>query len=307
MQNKSLQKRYQESYDSKNSASNTKKSVMDWSKVEATFFTPQIGRNRINIIPYQIKSKNHPLVIKGSLNVGDLDYVMDLFVHRNVGASESSVICLKKNYGKNCPICEMQDKFRKEGKEKEANEFKASRRVFYNVQDLQEPHRLKIFETSHFLFEKELIDESMDDDGGFVDFADVENGKEIRFRANEVQKGSIKYKEFKSFSFNERQEAISDDIVNQAISFDDILSIPTYEEVKKILQGEDDYDVDDEKSIYDEIPDPFAADDNEKGVESLNDDSCPAGHNFGVDVDNYDDCDNCKCWEQCFSSNKLKK
>ena len=57
-----LAKRYQASYESKGS-SGGKAGVMDWKKVdgEVQFFSPAEGRNRINIIPYTIKSKNHPL------------------------------------------------------------------------------------------------------------------------------------------------------------------------------------------------------------------------------------------------------
>ncbi|WP_405289521.1 hypothetical protein [Methanobrevibacter sp.] len=218
---------------------------MDWKKVdgEVQFFSPVEGRNRINIIPYVIKSKNHPLVKKGEFEIGDKDYVMDVYVHRGVGPSEASVLCLKNTYGKPCPICEQSQVLRKQGKEEEAGALKASRRVFYNVQDLKNPDTLKVFEASHYLFEKELIDEARDDDeGGFVDFADEETGKEIKFRCSKVTKGKLEFNEFKSFSFEDRDENIPDELLENAISFDEILRVPTYDEVEKILYGRDDDD-----------------------------------------------------------------
>lgn len=245
-----LGKRYQASYESKEGSS-PRKGVMNYKKVngEISFFSPQEGKNRINIIPYEIKTKNHPLVKRGEFSIGDKDYVMDIFTHRSVGPTEATVLCLKGTYGKPCPICELSAKFRSEGKEKEANELKSGRRVFYNVEDCKEPGKLKIFETSHYLFEKELIDEARDDEeGGFVDFADPEEGKEIKFRASEVQKGPMKYKEFKSFSFEDRDEPISDELLDSAISFDEIMTIPTYEDVEKILYGSDDEDNEEETS-----------------------------------------------------------
>ena len=159
-----LGKRYQASYESKESSS-PRKGVMNYKKIdgEISFFSPQEGKNRINIIPYEIKTKNHPLVKRGEFAIGDKDYVMDIFTHRNVGPTEATVLCLKGTYGKPCPICELSAKFRSEGKEKEANELKSGRRVFYNIEDCKEPGKLKIFETSHYLFEKELIDEARDD------------------------------------------------------------------------------------------------------------------------------------------------
>lgn len=245
----SLNKRYQSSYETKENGNGGRKGVMDWKKVdsEIEFFSPQEGKNRINIIPYTIKTKNHPLVKKGEMDIGDKDYVMDIFVHRGVGPSEASVICLKQNYGKPCPICEQADQFKKAGKEKEAGELKPSRRVFYNIEDCKNPGSIKVFEASHYLFEKELIDEARDDEeGGFVDFADEESGKEIKFRCSKTTKGNISFNEFKSFSFEDRDETLSDELIESAISFDEIMNVPSYEEAEKILFGDDEDDSDDE-------------------------------------------------------------
>lgn len=242
-----LAKRYQASYETKGSGRVT--GVMDYKKVdrEVEFFSPKEGRNRINIIPYIIKTKNHPLVRKGEFEIGDKDYVMDIYTHRGVGPSEATVLCLKNTYGKPCPICEYSAQLKKQGKEDEAGALKPSRRCFYNVQDCKNPDKLMVFEASHYLFEKELIDEARDDDeGGFVDFADEENGKEIKFRCSKVTKNKMEFNEFKSFSFEERDENIPDEILNSAISFDEIMSVPTYEEVEKILYGQDDEDADEE-------------------------------------------------------------
>ena len=245
-----MMKRYQQSYETKDSGAGSKKGVMNWKKVEGdiSFFSPVEGRNRINIIPYTIKTKNHPLVKRGEFEIGDKDYVMDIFVHRGVGPTEASVLCLKNTYGKPCPICEQMAVLNKQGKEEESKALKAQRRVFYNIQDLRDEGKVKVFETSHYLFEKELIDEARDDeDGGFIDFADEDEGKEIKFRASEVSFAGRKYKEFKSFSFEDREEPLSKEVLKQAISFDEIMEIPTYEEVEKIFYGVDEEDEKSEK------------------------------------------------------------
>ena len=172
---------------------------------------------------------------------------MDIYVHRGVGPSEASVLCLKNTYGKPCPICEQSALLRKQGKEDEAGALKPSRRVFYNVQDLKNPDVLKVFEASHYLFEKELIDEARDDEeGGFVDFADEESGKEIKFRCSKTSKGGFEFNEFKSFSFEDRDENIPDELLESAISFDEIMNVPTYEEAEKILYGRDEDEEQDE-------------------------------------------------------------
>lgn len=244
-----MAKRYESSYAKREGGGTSKGGVINYRKCdgEITFFNPVEGKNRINIIPYEIKSKNHPLVKSGEAEIGEKDYVLDFYTHRGVGPSEKTVLCLKNTYGKPCPICEYSASLRKAGKEEEAKALKASRRVVFNVEDLKEPGKLKVFETSHFLFEKELIEESRDDDeGGFIDFADEEEGKEIKFRATKVKKGDMEFMEFKSFGFEDRDEPLSEKLLNSAISFDELLTVPSYEEVEKTLYGDDDSTDEDE-------------------------------------------------------------
>lgn len=336
----SLMKRYEASYETKEVGGVGKKGVFDWHKIDGVkFFKPAEGKNAINIIPYEIKTKNHPLVRSGDFEIGDKDYVLDYWVHRNVGPAENTVLCLKKMFGKPCPVCEQQALFNKQGKEDEAKALKPQRKVIYNVEDLKEPGVLKVFDTSHYLFEKELIDEARDDDeGGFVDFADTEEGKTVKFRGTETSFGGRKYLEFKSFSFMDRDEPLSDDLQSKAISFDEILIVPTYDEVKNTLFGGDD-DSDSVEPESDDSEDdtakktshsdePTKADDEfqtetsklaEKAVDdepveaqpkpaekecSGNCGDCKFGHKFGKDTDLYPDCDDCDKWESCIKASE---
>ena len=251
--NKSLAKRYAKSYESRDQGGGGS-GVFRWRELDdnVKFFQPTAGRGRINIIPYVIKTKNHPLVKKGEFEIGDLDYLMDIWTHRMVGPSDSTVLCLKKTFGKPCPICEQAESLKKNGKEKEAGELKPSRRCFYNVEDLKNnPGEVMVFEVSHFLFEKELIDEARGDDSdeGFIAFADPDDGKEIKYRCQKIQRGGFEFNEYKSFSFEDRDEPLSEDLLEKAISFDAIMTIPTYEEAQAILYGadEDDDDADDDE------------------------------------------------------------
>ena len=183
---------------------------------------------------------------------------------------------------------------------------------------MKEPEKLKIFETSHYLFEKELIDEARDDEeGGFVDFADEESGKEIKFRCSKVSKGGFEFNEYKSFGFEDRDENIPDELIEKAISFDEILNVPTYEEVEKIFYGSDDDDEDEEpksksksKSKVDDDEDDDEDEDDEpksKKKDCKGDcGKCPFGHEFGKDTDDFDDCDDCDLWEKCINSGKKK-
>jgi hypothetical protein len=234
--------------------------VINWKDVdgEVQFFQPTVGKNAINIIPFEIKSKNHPLVKQGQMDIGELDYCLDIWTHRNVGPSESSVICLKKTYGKACPICEEAEKLTNAGKDKEATALAARRRVFYNVEDVRKkPGVLQVFEVSHYLFEKELIDEARNDDEGedsFTDFADSDTGSVVRFRCSKTNQGGFEFNEFKSFSFTDREDPIEDELLEKAIPFDQYLNLLNYEQIQTILFGadEDSEDDDDDDSVDDE-------------------------------------------------------
>ena len=306
----SLAKRYQKSYESKDSGG-VKKGIMNYDSV--IFYKPEEGRNRINIIPYVIKTKNHPLVKQGDFEIGDKDYLMDIYTHRNIGASESSVLCLKKTYGKPCPICEQAEMFKKQGKEDEAKALNPSRRVFYNVQDLKDG-KLKVFETSHYLFEKELIDEARDGEDGYVNFADEEEGKEISFKATKEKKGKIEYLVFKSFRFEDREDSIDSDVLKNAISFDEIMNVPSYDEVQKMLYGgeedeetetstdsADDADSDEEVETESDEDEEKVA---EKPKKEKSESGCPFGHRFGKDCDDFNECDDCDCWDKCCKASK---
>ena len=257
--NSSLAKRQQISHSTKDQGGGGSR-VINFKDVdgEVQFFQPAVGKNSINIIPFEIKSKNHPLVKQGQMEIGELDYCLDIWTHRGIGPSESSVICLKKTYGKACPICEEAEKMKKAGKEKEAAALAAKRRVFYNIEDVRrKPGELQVFEVSHFLFEKELIDEARNDEDGedtFIDFADPETGSVIRFRCSKTSQGGFEFNEFKSFSFAEREEPIDDDLLASAISFDEYLNVQTYEQIQAILFGADEDDEEDEKPARKKAP-----------------------------------------------------
>ena len=270
-----MAKRYANSYASRDSGSGSKGGVINYRKYdgEIKFFSPAEGKHRINIIPYVIKTKNHPLVKSGEAEIGEKDYVLDYYSHRGVGPAEKTVLCLKNTYGKPCPICEQAAALRKAGKEKEAAALKPSRRVVYNIEDLKEPGVLKVFEASHYLFEKELIEEARDDDeGGFIDFADEEEGKEIKFRASKVTKNGMEFTEFKSFGFEDRDEELDEKLLDSAVSFDELLEVPTYEEVEKILYGDDDDSEDKEDEDEDEDEEKPAKKSSKKVVEEDEDD-----------------------------------
>jgi hypothetical protein len=214
---------------------------------ETKFYKPKEARNRVIILPFKMTSKKHPLIAQGRCKVGDDDYVMDVWVHQRAGEGEVDIVCLKKNYHKACPVCAMAEEYREQGKEEEYKALKPSRRVVYNILDARAPEKgVMVFMTSHYLFEKELIEEALasGDGGEPVDFADIENGKIISFRGSMTKIGNNEYLEYKSFSFEEREEPLPKGIEKEVIPLDECLKVLSHDEIEAVLygQGEEDFE-----------------------------------------------------------------
>ena len=251
-----------------------KKSYLDLSKCgDVSFFKAPTGKYKIEIIPYLVTTDKHPK--KGT----PVDYLVDIWVHYGIGLMGDSFICLKNTYRKPCPICEEIDKLISSSgdiSESEIKALKARRKCIYNIVDHANIDKgCQLFEVSHFLFEKELLEEASSSSDNIVCFADLEEGKTISFRTiDDFYKGNV-FQRYKSFKFLKR--SFSKDqigtLASTAFSLDDLLIIPTYEDCKQSLLGI-------ETSISDK-------------------NTCPFKFNFGKDCDTYDQCENCGKWESC--------
>ncbi len=290
--------RYDKSYDSKGGEG---KGFLDFRSLdqEVDFFKPERGRiYKIIIIPYTVKTKNHP-GIGNYAEIGGSDYLLDITIHRNVGAEDQDVICLK-SYNKPCPICDYTDELKEAGKEKEYKAIKSTRRAIYNIIDIRdEKYSLKVFTVSHYLFEKELVETAMgyDADGQMVPFASVEDGKVIQFKA---VKGKD-WTEFKAFQFKSRPEDLDGDkidkLIDETISFDELIKVYSYEELKAILyEQSEEEEEDEENEDYEEETSNRNRKRRKRGRETKAEKKigCPYDLKFGKDLDSEDDCEDCK-------------
>lgn len=295
-----------------------------------TYFSAKEGKNSITILPYTIKTANHPLVVSGSANVGDSDYVLNLYVHKYIGPTQANCVCLKQ-FGKPCPICEQMELLKKQGKEDDAKQLRASKRVFYNIEDANDVGKVKLFESSEFLFEKELIDEAsanVQSGGAFVDFCQQSPQMRINFRGAKQARGGFEFIEFKGFSFDKLDHDVSDDLYSQVTSLDEFLKIPTYEEAENMLMGTT--NVETKSEVIDNPPVYSAPVRNPQPVVSTGDapvasqsvtistgtvppastaslaqaasSNCPSKHCFGTDCDAFPECASCSEWSKCLDS-----
>ena len=242
-----LGSRYAQQAANSDSYGESRQSFMNWNGVKLKFFTmkKEMDRVNLNILPYQIKSQKHPEVVAGRRKVGQWDYLLDVWVHRNLGPNKKDMLCPKATYGKACPACEERQKLRDEGRDEEARAFSPSRRTIYNIQLIGRngpEDAPMIFATSHHCFNKELIEEAAASSKGPVPvpFASIgPDGKVVSFRVSEKDLGANKFCEAKSFQFLDRDEEVSDEVLEQCVSLDEHLIVPTSKQILDAMYGND--------------------------------------------------------------------
>jgi hypothetical protein len=284
---------YESSYNTR--GGNGGKGACDWSKYSGNvkFYKAKENANKLVIIPYEIKSKVHPLAHAGKRKIGDFAYNLDVWVHRNVGPGEVSVVCPSKNYGKACPLCEAADKAYKENDQDTAKALKASRRVYYNVIDMADPDEgLEVFDVSHYYFEKI-----------------------IKFYGEKEKIGNFESMKFKDFDFVERKIDV-EGFIEKAVSFDELLTIHTYDEIMMVMNGTDEEDsgADSESSEsstdakeeagFTNADEDAALEARRKAKEAAKAEGanpCPSGYKFGVEWGDHPECkkDTCPVYKQC--------
>ncbi len=247
-------------------------------------------KNLIRILSFIVGTNSYPL-IDGEVTYKKDDEVHELqyWEHAYIGAANSSFLCLEKNFGKACPICEENKRLYDDGDVDAAKQFYPKRRVAYWIEDLLDKNKVKIFTTSYSMFEKDGILEKQaeleEDKEACTPFDSVE-GNIIKFKGKEKSANSFKFKEpvsFRFLPFDERLDVFDEkgnvdvdkimDRVESMVPLDNCMVIKEYDEIKKVLFGDNiNYEDDIEKKSR-----------REKKVkeEAKKEIKCPDGGDFG--------------------------
>jgi hypothetical protein len=291
-----------ESYRTKDS---TSKNIFNSDKIKNyNFYKPGPGNHCVAILPFFI-GKNHPLVKIGKKKVGESFYNVDLWVHRNVGPNEDTFLCLQKTYREPCPICQYRNDLKDDDEmddKKVADLLKQSepkRRVIYAVWDREaESKGVLLWEVSHFLMERNVVSLTRKPKGGFIAFVDpdIEEGRDVAF---EIQGSGMNIK-YLAHQLVERDEPIPDAILESVPTLDDLITIPTYEEVQySFMAGESDKDSELELTDKEEVDT-----DEVEGYRGIAMD-CPAGGEFGKDFMAFKECRKCPIGDECEMKNEV--
>lgn len=206
------------------------------------FFVSKEGEHIIDIIPFKA-GDDMPLGEDDSpvTEEGELDYILDLEVHMNIGSMKQPFICPYENFGQPCPICE----YMKEGERLEKEEWvalKTKRRAVYLVwvhDSVEEEKKgLQLFHASHFLMEEKLEEiAKIPRGGGSIEFSDYDDeGMSIAW----THKGTGRDTRYVGHKLIDRERKIPDKLLNQSFSLDQIVHMhPDYDEIDKAFNGVD--------------------------------------------------------------------
>ncbi len=218
-------------------------------------WTPEVDSKVVmDILPYLVKDKNHPDKDKekGIAMEGTYWFKRPFKFHRNVGAKNSSEICLQ-SFGKKCPICEYRDKLKKdpEADEDAIKALKPSERNLYavvitKINGKKQERKLQLFEFSDYLFQEKFV-EQLEDKPEFETFPNPYEGASVSVKFAETNLGGNKFAEPTRFDFEPRSKQYDDEFIDEIPCLDECLRVLTYDELKAKFMENDDVDNEEEE------------------------------------------------------------
>jgi len=175
------------------------------------------GNHVIDIIPFLKKN-------------GQADFYKDIYVHRNVGGEGAMVLCRYKMKFKPCPICAYCEQT---SNDTLIRNLKPSRRTLYNIIVYDSDRKGKgicIWDVSWWLFGR-YLENLCKVDGKKIVYTDLDDGRSIAFSRRNMDITT----RFEGIRFKERNYKMSDSIFDSSYDLNEVLIIPSYEQVLKIF------------------------------------------------------------------------
>jgi len=203
------------------------------------FWSCKEGEHIADIIPFEA-GPDMPFddKLKPITEEGDFDYVLDLFVHTNVGKMKKPYVCPYENFGKECPICEFIKANRLD--KEDWKKLVAKHRVVYFlwIHDSREEEKkgIQIFEAAHYFMEEKIEEiAKLPRGGGYEKFSDPDKGKSLAW----TRKGSgMTNTDYLGHRFITRESPIPNKILDQTFALDSIVNMhPSYKEIEKEFRG----------------------------------------------------------------------
>lgn len=193
------------------------------------------GDHLVDIIPFEagpdmpFDDKMQPISEEG-----DFDYVLDLFVHANMGNMKVPYVCPYENFGLPCPVCEFikANRLEKEIWKKLAVKHRVIYFLWVHDSRKEEKKGVQIFEASHFFMEQNIASIAKSPKtGGYEKFSCPDKGKSLAW----TREGSgLENTKYLGHRFIERDTPIPDKIVDSTFALDSIVNMhPEYDVIDK--------------------------------------------------------------------------
>lgn len=203
------------------------------------FFFCKEGDYIVDILPWEagpdmpLDEQNEPITEEG-----DFDYVLDLWVHQNVGKMKMPFVCPYENFGLPCPICEYikANRLPKD----EWNEKRPKRRAIYLIWNRTTPEEEKkgvqIFEAAFFFMEEKIAEiAKLPRGGGYVTFSDPDEGKSVCWTRKGAGQTNTNYL---GHRFIDRESPVPDKILEQTFPLDSVIDMhPSYEKIEEAFNS----------------------------------------------------------------------
>ena len=270
------------------------------------------GSHIIDFIPF-LAGPNMPEISGGGIKEGEFTWLVDLWIHRNVGVLDAPYVCPARTNGKPCAICEHIQQNRDSMSKEEFDGMKAKRRTLYLIwchdNSDEENKGIQLWDMAHWFMENNLKEiAERPKGGGTILYFDPDAGKNVLF----TRRGSgMSNTQFLGHRFDDREAPIPDKILDQSFPLDSIIKYSDYDEIYKAFYGTDknadSSNAADAPFETDPEPEPEQEPEQEVVEEELQPDECPVNGEFGADHDQLEACndgDGCPNWDNCYAANQ---
>lgn len=257
------------------------------------------GKHLIDVIPFESGGG----IPNPNVEAGDVEYVVDLWRHRNIGVQELAFVCPAMTWNEPCPICE--DIKASDYNDDDLEKIRAKRVCCYLVwvhdSAKEEKEGVKILEIAHFFLQKHLDELAVSPrGGGILTFSDLDDGKSVAFTKSG---GGTSNWSFIGHQFVARDSQIPDWICDQSFPLDTCIHMrPSYEEIAEAYFGSAVRSEEEEN----EKQEPTRKEPTPAANTKTDSSACPAGGVFGQDIDTLDHCTSCNVWDDCFAAGQAK-
>lgn len=215
--------------------------LLDFKGLE--YWAPQaVGTFMIRILPFEVKLDGNP----DGREIGSYWYRRLVLTHYNIGESQQVLLC-PSTKGDFCPVCAEIRKLSREdyeGNKQVIQALRPSRQMVYLVfvvdpKTGKSDRKPKVFLWGVGKFSNMLDSEIKQTDVRNLDFASADNGKLIKFRVVEDTFAGKKFLKTDRIDFVENKDfaMLTDSDLESLVSIDDMLIIPTADEMKQAMEG----------------------------------------------------------------------